>query len=295
MSGGAVLRPALTLIVVAAALVAGWAMWQRYMLSPWTRDGTVRVYIVTIAPEVAGRIVQLNVADNQYVHKGDLLFVVDPSDYKIAVQDAQAVVEDAKERMTLSSAEAERRAQLNELAVSLEQKQIYATGAATATASYHQALSRLAKAELDLSRTEVHSPVDGWVTNLSLRQGDYTIVGQRALSLVDAHSFWVEGYFEETTIATIADGDRASVWLMGFPQEIKGHVDSLSRAINVPNAQPNAAGIADVNPVFTWVRLAQRVPVRIHLDEVPDGVRLVQGMTATVLVHPKAPAKALGK
>ena len=198
-------------------------------------------------------------------YKGDLLFVVDPSDYRIAVSDAQAEVEDAKDRMTLSLSEAERRARLNELAVSIEQKQIYAVGAATATTSYHQALTRLAKAELNLSRTEVHSPVDGWVTNLALRQGDYSVVGQRALSLVDAHSFWVDGYFEETTIGPIADGDPASVWLMGFPQEIKGHVDSLTRAINVPNAQPNAAGVADVNPVFTWVRLAQRVPVRIHL------------------------------
>jgi RND family efflux transporter MFP subunit len=267
-------------------------MWRTYMLSPWTRDGTVRVYIVTIAPEVAGRVVELNVADNQYVHKGDLLFVVDPSDYRIAVNDAQAEVDEAKDRMTLTRSEAERREQLNELAVSMEQKQIYAVGAATATATYRQAQTRLAKAKLDLSRTEVRSPVDGWVTNLSLRQGDYSVVGQRALSLVDAHSFWVEGYFEETTIGPIADGDPASVWLMGFPQEIKGHVDSLARAINVPNAQSDAAGIADVNPVFTWVRLAQRVPVRIHLDVVPDSVRLVQGMTAAVQVHPKSASRA---
>ncbi|MGH6834082.1 MAG: efflux RND transporter periplasmic adaptor subunit [Methylocella sp.] len=281
------LRPALTLIVAAVALAAGWSAWQTYMLSPWTRDGTVRVYVVTIAPEVAGRVVTLNAADNQYVHKGDLLFVVDPSDYRIAVDDAQAIIVQAKEQLTLASAESERRAQLSQLAVTREQQQIYATGAATAAANYRQAQTRLAKAELDLSRTEVRSPVDGWITNLSLRQGDYAIIGQRALSVVDAHSFWVEGYFEETTIGPIADGDPASVWLMGFPQEIKGHVDSLTRAINVPNAQPNASGIADVNPVFTWVRLAQRVPVRIHLDVIPENVRLVQGMTATVLVRPR--------
>ncbi|MGH7880957.1 MAG: efflux RND transporter periplasmic adaptor subunit, partial [Candidatus Binataceae bacterium] len=288
------LRPALTLIVAAVALVMGWWMWRAYMLSPWTRDGTVRVYVVTIAPEVAGRVVQLNVADNQYVHKGDLLFVVDPSDYRIAVDEAQAVVDEAKDRMTLSRAESERRAKLSELAVSIEQQQIYAVGAATAAASYRQALNRLAKAQLNLSWTEVRSPVDGWVTNLSLRQGDYAVVGRRALALVDADSFWVDGYFEETTIGPIADGDPASVWLMGFPQEIKGHVDSLSRAINVPNAQANAAGIADVNPVFTWVRLAQRVPVRIHLDVIPESVRLVEGMTATVQVRPRGVNEAQG-
>jgi RND family efflux transporter MFP subunit len=295
MTARAALRPALTLLVVAVALAAGWMLWRTYMLSPWTRDGTVRVYIVTIAPEVAGRIVQLNVLDNQYVHKGDLLFVVDPSDYKIAVDDTQAEVEEARERLTLSRSEAERRAQLNELAVSMEQKQIYAVGAATAAATYQQMFSRLAKAQLDLSRTEVRSPVDGWVTNLSLRQGDYSVVGKRALSLVDAHSFWVEGYFEETTIGPIKDGDLASVWLMGFPDEIKGHVDSLTRAINVPNAQSDASGVADVNPVFTWVRLAERVPVRIHLDVVPSTVRLVQGMTATVQVHPKGPSRPAKK
>jgi RND family efflux transporter MFP subunit len=295
MTARTALRPALTLLVVAIALTTGWMMWHSYMLSPWTRDGTVRVYIVTIAPEVAGRIVQLNVLDNQYVHKGDLLFVVDPSDYKIAVEDTQAEVEEARERLALSRSEAERRAQLNELAVSLEQKQVYAVGAATAAATYQQMLSKLAKAQLDLSRTEVRSPVDGWVTNLSLRLGDYSVVGNRALSLVDAHSFWVEGYFEETTIGPIKDGDPASVWLMGFPDEIKGHVDSLTRAINVPNAQSDALGVADVNPVFTWVRLAQRVPVRIHLDEVPSNVRLVQGMTATVQVHPKRPSSATKK
>src|ERR1700730_2096696 len=282
------LRPALTLIVAAGALVMGWWMWCTYMLSPWTRDGTVRVYVVTIAPEVAGRVVQLNAADNQYVHNGDLLFVIDPSDYQIAVDEAQAVADEAKDRMNLARTEAEPRAKLSELPVSIEQQQIYAVGAATAAASYRQALNRLAKAQLNLSWTEVRSPVDGWVTNLSLRQGDYAVVGRRALSLVDAHSFWVEGYFEETTIAPIADGDPASVWLMGFPQEIKGHVDSLTRAINVPNARSNASGIADVNPVFTWVRLAQRVPVRIHLDVIPESVRLVQGMTATVQVHPRS-------
>jgi multidrug resistance efflux pump len=189
--------------------------------------------------------------------------------------------------MTLSRAESERRAKLSELAVSIEQQDLRRRRGDRG-GELPQALNRLAKAQLNLSWTEVRSPVDGWVTNLSLRQGDYAVVGRRALALVDAHSFWVDGYFEETTIGPIADGDPASVWLMGFPQEIKGHVDSLSRAINVPNAQANASGIADVNPVFTWVRLAQRVPVRIHLDVIPESVRLVEGMTATVQVHPRS-------
>ena len=223
------------------------------------------------------------------------MFVVDPSDYKIAVEDAQAEVEEARERLVLSRSEAERRAQLNELAGLVGTKANLRGRRGNRGGDLPAAQTRLAKAQLDLSRTEVRSPVDGWVTNLSLRQGDYSVVGKRALSLVDAHSFWVEGYFEETTIGPIKDGDPASIWLMGFPDEIKGHVDSLTRAINVPNAQPDALGVADVNPVFTWVRLAQRVPVRIHLDAVPSNVRLVQGMTATVQVHPKRPSSATKK
>ncbi len=137
----------------------------------------------------------------------------------------------------------------------------------------------------------IRSPVNGYVTNLRARLGDYATVGQRLISVVDADSFWVDGYFEETSLGRIHDGDPTTVKLMGYSQLVRGHVDSVARGINVPNAQPNQAGLASVNPIFTWVRLAQRVPVRIHIDRVPDGVRLVAGMTATVQIdpHPRAP------
>jgi multidrug resistance efflux pump len=151
-----------------------------------------------------------------------------------------------------------------------------------AEASLAQAKALLHQAQVNLERTRIVSPVDGYVTNLLAQLGDYVNVGVNAISLVNADSFWVDGYFEETNIAPIREGDQARIKLMGYDQTLKGHVNSIARAISVSNAQPNGQGVATVNPIFTWVRLAQRIPVRIHIDEVPPGVVLAAGMTATV-------------
>jgi multidrug resistance efflux pump len=274
-----------TLCTVVLATLFGWAMWQVYMGTPWTRDGTVRAYVVTIAPEVAGRIVQLPVADNQFVHKGDLLMVIDPTDYAIAVDQAEAVAAQARANADNAEVEARRRARLTNLEASEEEKQTYGASARASEAAYQQAVASLAQARVNLTRTSIHSPVNGYVTNLLAQLGDYANVGQNKISLVDADSFWVDGYFEETNLEAIHEGDPANIKLLGYSQVIHGHVGSIARGINVANAQPDRAGLASVNPIFTWVRLAQRVPVRIHIDQVPEDVRLVQGMTATVEVH----------
>ncbi len=266
----------ITLGTVAVAAFLAWATWQTYMGAPWTRDGTVRAYVVTMAPEVAGRIVKLSVADNQFVHKGDDLFEIDPADYRIALEQAHAR-ENENRKASLA-------------------KQGW-----TSTDIYQQTTSTLhqsegvvaldkaavAKAQLDLRRTVIRSPVNGYVTNLLAQLGDYATVGQKLISIVDADSFWVDGYFEETGLGRIHDSDLATVKLMGYSQLVRGHVRGVARGINIPNAQPDQAGLASVNPIFTWVRLAQRVPVRIHIDQVPDGVRLVAGMTATVQIDPR--------
>jgi multidrug resistance efflux pump len=154
-----------------------------------------------------------------------------------------------------------------------------------AEANLAQANAQLRQAQVNVERTRIVSPVDGYVTNLLSRLGDYMNVGVNAISVVDANSFWVEGYFEETNLAPIRIGDKAQIKLMGYSQIVRGHVDSIARAINVSNAQPNTQGVADVNPIFTWVRLAQRIPVRVHIDEVPPGVVLAAGMTATVEIE----------
>jgi multidrug resistance efflux pump len=280
----------LATMVVAAGL--GWAMWGAYMEAPWTRDGTVRAYVVTMAPEVAGRIVDLPVADNQLVHKGDLLMVIDPTNYKIAVSLAEAAVQQAQANAQNVQREAQRRLELTTLAVTIEEKQTYQSNALVAQAQYQQAVANLDQARVNLERTKILAPVNGYVTNLLAQLGDYVTIGQNEISLVDADSFWVDGYFEETNLGSIREGDPASVKLMGYSEVVRGHVGSLARGINVANAQPNGQGLATVNPIFTWVRLAQRIPVRIKIDQVPDGVRLVAGMTATVQIDPQPQTSA---
>jgi multidrug resistance efflux pump len=282
----------ITLGTVAVAALIAWAMWQAYMGAPWTRDGTVRAYVVTMAPEVAGRIVKLPVADNQFVHKGDVLFEIEAADYRIALEQAQAQAQRDGAALDYARANEGRQATLE--GEGWVSKNIYQQVAST----LHQleaavAVDRatIAKAQLDLSRVVIRSPVNGYVTNLLAQLGDYATVGQKLISLVDADSFWVDGYFEETGLGSIHDGDPATIKLMGYSQLVRGHVGGVARGINIPNAQPDSAGLASVNPIFTWVRLAQRVPVRIHIDRVPDGVRLVAGMTGTVQIdpHPRSP------
>jgi RND family efflux transporter MFP subunit len=277
-----------TLCVAVVAAYAGWLLWNAYMAAPWTRDGTVRVYVVTVAPEVAGQIVDLPVRDNQFVHKGDLLMKIDPRDYKVAVDLSQAALDQAEADYANKQSQAARRLQLTDLATTPEQKEQYVSAAKMAQADVEQQRANLDRAKINMERTEIRSPVNGWVTNLLTQQGNYATTGQTALSVVDADSYWVDGYFEETTIAPIREGDPARVYLLGYKQVVLGHVDSIARGIVVSNAQPGQSGLATVNPIFTWVRLAQRVPVRVHIDEVPPNVRLVAGMTATVEIDPPA-------
>lgn len=282
------------LATVAAVGIAGmlcWKMWVTYMSTPWTRDGTVRAYVVTVAPQVSGRIVELPVKADQFVRKGDLLMVIEPDDYQIALANAEANVVRAKADLDNKQAEADRRLHLSTLAASDEEKQKFAAVADMASATYQQALANRDKARLDLSRTRIVSPVNGYVTNLLTQIGDFATTGQRSLSLVDSDSFWVDGYFEETLLNAIHVGDRAEVSLMAYPERLTGHVTGIGRGIAVPNAQPDGSGLATVNPVFTWVRLAQRVPVRVVLDHVPPSVALSAGLTATIsILDAAAPA-----
>jgi len=276
----------ITLAAVAIAAGQGRAMWNAYMVAPWTRDGMVRAYVVTMAPEVAGHIVELPVIDNKFVHKGDLLVGIDPTDYRIALDAADAAVLQAKANAGNAQAMAERRRKLSDLAETIEDRQIHEANALATTAQYQQAIAQRDRAKVNLDRTQIRSPVNGWVTNLLAQQGDYANVAQNVISLVDADSYWVDAYFEETQLVAVRDGDPAKIKLMGNSQIVDGEVAGVARGINVPNAQPNQQGLATVNPIFTWVRLAQRVPVHIRIKHVPDGVRLVAGLTATVQVEP---------
>jgi multidrug resistance efflux pump len=218
------------------------------------------------------------------------LMVIDPTDYRIAVKLAEAAVQQAQVDADNLERESRRRQELSNAAVTVEVQQTFAANAIAGKAKYLQTQATLDQARVNLERTEIRSPVNGFVTNLLAQLGDYANVGQTQISVVDSDSFWVDGYFEETYLGSIHEGDPAEIKLMGQSQIVRGHVGSIARGINVPNSQPDRAGLASVNPIFTWVRLAQRIPVRIHIDKVPDGVRLVVGLTATVQIDSPAPS-----
>ena len=252
----------ITAIVVSIAAILTWLMWTTYMGTPWTRDGRVRVYVVTIAPQIAGTIAELPIKDDQFVHKGDLLMLIDPTNYKIAVEVAQAAVDQTKALADNAQVEAERRQKLGDWA-SEEERQTFMSRAMAAQATHQQAVANLEQAQVNLKRTRIESPVNGYVTNLQAQLGDYVNVGERRISVVNSDSFWVDGYFEETVLGSIRIGDPAQIKLMGYSDIITGHVAGVARGIDIANASPDEAGLARVNPIFTWVRLAQRVPVRV--------------------------------
>ncbi|MEM5312854.1 MULTISPECIES: HlyD family secretion protein [Paraburkholderia] len=274
-----------TAIIFVVAILVGRVLWVHYMDEPWTRDGRVRAEVVNIAPDVSGAVVELPVKDNQFVHKGDLLMQIDPSHYQIAVEQAEAAVAARKAELTMRQDDARRRADMDSEVVSAENRENASHTANSAQAQYQQAIAALDAAKLNLERTRVVSPVDGYITNLQVFQGDYAISGQAKLAVVDSHSFWVYGYFEETKLPHVKVGNKADIKLMSGGT-LEGHVESISRGIYDRDNPQSRELLADVNPTFNWVRLAQRVPVRIHIDKVPDDMVLAAGTTCTVVVKP---------
>ncbi|OPB21035.1 efflux transporter periplasmic adaptor subunit [Enterobacter ludwigii] len=261
-------------------------MWKHYAQTPWTRDGRVRADVVQIAPDVSGPVIRVAVRDNQWVNRGDVLYAIDPHWLTLAVASAQAEVESRRHEMVMRQDAARRRAQIK-AAISSEDLQQTGSAANVAVANYHGALAALELAELNLSHATVRAPVSGYITHLRLRPGDYATAGETKVAIVDAHSFWVVGYFEETKLRHIRVGDTAHIVLMGYEPVIAGHVESIGHGIGDNNDETGGLGLPDVEPTFSWVRLAQRVPVRIHIDALPKGVELVAGLSASVEVVPE--------
>jgi RND family efflux transporter MFP subunit len=275
-----------TAIIFAVAIYVGRALWVHYMYEPWTRDGRIRAEIIDVAADVSGYVVALPVVDNQLVKKGQLLMQIDPSHYQVAVDQAAAAVAARRAEWQMRQEDAQRRLNLDDLVVSKENRENATRAAATAEAQYRQAVAALDAAKLNLSRTMVIAPVDGYVTNLNVWRGDYAIAGTPKLAVINSHSFWVYGYFEETKLPRVRVGDPAEIRLMSGGT-LKGHVESISRGIYDRDNPESRSLVADVNPTFNWVRLEQRVPVRIHIDEVPDGLTLSAGTTCTVIITPR--------
>ena len=273
-----------TLVVFGVAVFLGHLLWVDYMDTPWTRDGRVRADIINVAADVSGYVVAVPVKDNQRVRKGDLLIQVDPAHYQVAVDQAKALVAARKATWDMRKLNARRRADLDAMVISKENQEDAGSIADAAQAQYQQAQAALAAAELNLARTRVVAQVDGYVTNLNVHAGDYARAGEAKMAVVDEHSFWVYGFFEETKLPHVHVGDAAEMQMMSG-ETLKGHVESIARGIYDRDNPESRELLADVNPTFNWVRLAQRVPVRIHLDEVPEGMLLAAGTTCTVLIH----------
>ncbi|GJL34401.1 p-hydroxybenzoic acid efflux pump subunit AaeA [Phytobacter ursingii] len=273
-----------TLLVLAVALAAGWWLWNFYMQAPWTRDGKVRAEQVSITPQVSGSITELNIKDNQLVKAGDILFRIDETPYKIAVLNAQAQLARAQTDLSKANNEANRRRHLSKNYISAEDLDTANINVKAMQASVNAAEAALEQAQWQLSQTQVKAPVDGWITNLSTRTGNYASAGQPLFALVDSHSFYVVGYFEETKLRHIHEGAAAQIVLYSGNITLQGHVSSIGRAIYDQSVETDSGLVADIKPNVPWVRLAQRVPVRIQFDALPADVTLVSGTTCTVSI-----------
>ena len=276
-----------TLLAVIVAAGAAWHLWDYYMREPWTRDARLRADIVGLAPDVSGLVTEVNVGDNAHVKKGEVLFRIDTARYTLAVSQAKAELASDEAALRQSQRDLARYAKLAaSQTVSHQKREQAETSVAQAEAARQKAEADLSLARLNLERSVVRSPVNGIVTNFSLRPGDYVSAGKAVTALVDEDSFYVAGYFEETKLQRIEPGAPVRIALMGSSEELTGQVESIASGI-ADRERSDAAGLLpDVEPTFNWVRLAQRVPVRIALRDVPRDVHLVAGRTATVTVLP---------
>jgi multidrug resistance efflux pump len=279
----------LTLVIVVAGCAAGYELWDYYLFSPWTRDARVQADVVGIAPDVSGFVDDLRVKDNQFVHKGDILVVLDRQRYTRALATAEAVVAARKADMEMRQHQAARRAKLTTLSISDEAREDAVLTANSAAAAYQQAVADRSTAQLNLDRTILRAPVNGFVTNLTLEVGQFASIGTKVMALIDSDSYRVTGYFEETKIPAIRLGEEAKIYLLDGSAALRGHVQSIARGITDRDNADGPELLVNPNPTFEWVRLAQRIPVRIHIDDVPKGVLISSGMTCTIVLE--APAR----
>lgn len=279
-------RSLATLLVILVILGGIYALWLRYQVEPVTRDGKVRADMVPVAADVGGLVTEVRVSDNQPVKAGDILFVIDRPRYRLALEQASANLASQEAALAQAIREDRRNHAMPEVIAA----EVIEQGRARVDelrASIGQAIAARNLAQFNLERTLVRAPVSGTVSNVSLQPGVYLTAGKSAMALVYNQSMRVEGYFEETKLPAIRVGDPASIYLMGVADEIKGHVQSIAGGVEDRERAGADGQLANVNPSFTWVRLAQRIPVRIAIDKVPANVRMIPGQTATVIVHPR--------
>jgi RND family efflux transporter MFP subunit len=279
-------RVILTLFVGVSAAILGWDTVHYYFFSPWTRDARVTADVVTMAPDVSGYVSEVKVRNNQFVKRGDILFVIDQDRYRLALADAEATLAARFAQKQMLQSQFERRQKLKPgTVITIEELDNSNRQAESAAAQYDEASASRDTAALNLARTEVRASVNGYVSNLTLTQGSYASQGKGVLALIDSDSYRVDAYFEETKIPQVKLDAPADIRLMDGAATIKGKVESIARGITDQDNKNGPELLASVNPTFTWVRLAQRIPVRIRLTDVPAGVLIAAGMTCTVTLR----------
>lgn len=276
----------ITLCLVATAVWCALWLWKTYMYSPWTRDARVRAEVITLSPDVSGWVRELNVADTTQVHEGDVILQIDRARYSAALDKAKASLASTKATLRLKEHEASRRGRLNSNAISEEARDTARLEAEVARADVQQAEAAVESAQLDLDRTQLTAPADGSILNMHLSQGNYVTAGTSVMALIKNDSFYLSAYFQETKLQHVRHGDSVQITLMSGNESFKGHVVGIGQGIADSNTTINAQQLPQVSPTFSWVRLAQRIPVRVEFDDIKavraSGINLASGMTATV-------------
>ena len=281
-------RYLITLLLVVAASSVVYSYYQSYSNNPWTRDGQVSAYIVSITPRVTGQVTKVHIEDNSQVVKGDLLFEIDPSIYQAAYNKALATQKQARALLAKAKNEEQR-------ALNLEKRTPGAlpvltlnnlnNAVETNAANVALAKANVEEAHLNLKYTKVYAPTNGFITNLNLREGSQVVANTPVVALIDEDSFWIEGYFKETDLVNVAPNDKAIVTLMMHNDvQLKGHIKSIGFGIATQDGSTGNDLLPNVNPNFQWIRLAQRIPIKVVLDNVPEDLQLRVGMTASIKI-----------
>ena len=281
---GGSFRFLITALLLIAALWIGKMAWNQYMQSPWTRDGRIKADIINVSADVSGNVIDVPVHDNQLVQKGDVLFTIDRDRYVEALAQAEALLSAQQTEQIHRSTEARRRASLDSSIVSTESRETADFAVTSASAQYQAALAARNVAKINLERTVVRAPVTGYITNLNVFSGSFAAVGAPKLAIIGSETFYAVGYFEENKLLMMKQNDPVDMTILGDNKIMHGHIESVAHGITDRDANSGRELLADVNPTFNWVRLAQRVPVRIHIDDVPAGRVLVAGTTCTIVI-----------
>ncbi|HEY0289737.1 MAG TPA: efflux RND transporter periplasmic adaptor subunit [Pseudomonas sp.] len=287
-------RVVLTLLIVIFAAIVVWRMVMYYMYAPWTRDGHIRADVIQIAPDVSGLIEKVSVTDNQVVSKGQVLFVIDQDRFRLTLRQAQATVAERKEAWEQAQRENKRNRGLGNL-VAREQLEESQSREARALSALNEAQVAVDTAQLNLDRSVIRSPVDGYLNDRAPRDREFVTAGRAVLSVVDGNSFHVDGYFEETKLDGIHIGSSVDIRVIGDNARLRGHVVSIVAGIEDRDRSSGSNLLPNVNPAFSWVRLAQRIPVRIAFDQVPADFRMIAGRTATVSIIDDADVQPNGQ